>query len=340
MRFLLSAIAIAISSYALFPSALQAQVLNYTSAEEYEAQCRSGDHEACWVVGRWYKGGIKAPLDKAKARQLLKRSCALGNPKGCEEVRNLDREQALANPSGSLAFLDPDCRAGKTDSCLALAAVYSAGSNGVPKDPAKVRTYGSLACQSGHARACIGVAGMASQGEGGPVDLKAAIEASEKACSHFSGEGCRMAVQIAAGRMSPPDGQRAAKAADSGCSKKDAVSCMFLAKLYHEGQLVPKDSAKARQATVDACTLKSADGCRASIDLATSKMELAAGLQGLCNLKEADACVALGKMIEAGDGVPKSNFIAMRAYQAALRADPKHAEAQRLYDQVKAKPTK
>lgn len=336
MRFLLSAIAIAFSSFALSP--LLAGPENWTSAEEYEERCRSGDREACWIVGRWYKGGIQAPLDRAKARTFLKRSCDLGSSKGCDQLRGLDREEALASPSTSMNFLDSDCRsgaAGAGDSCLALAQVYAEGGGAAGKDSVKVRAYASLACQAEKQQGCFGLATMAAQGDGGPVDEKAAIDASEKACSLLLAEGCRLAVHLAAGKMAPPDGQRAAKAAEAGCKLNDSTSCMMLAKLYHEGQLLPGDAEKAMVWTHRACKLGAAEGCLALTRLAQTKAQAALGFDGLCKLRNADACVEFGKFMQGHNG-----FAALLAYKTALQVDPNHAEARRLHDQLAKQPVK
>src|SRR5690606_17318456 len=75
------------STIFLSPGAFaQAGEMTLRAAAEHEADCRRGDGEACWVVGRWYRGGLRLPQDLPKARQLLSQGCSRQFQKSCDEI--------------------------------------------------------------------------------------------------------------------------------------------------------------------------------------------------------------------------------------------------------------
>ena len=211
---------------------------------------------------------------------------------------------------------------------------------------------------------------FAAKGEGGTKDIEAAISAGEKACRltvksgclmaaqmlHESGHsaraidlaeqackakarpGCAVGAKLAVAGITPPDGTRALKLAQTGCADKDAESCLITAAIQADGKFLPVNPAAAREAGAKACELKSVDGCKIYLQLAETAEQKLTGLNGLCVLKQAEACVARGRMFEEGDGVPVNTLAAMMAYQRALRIDPEHVDAKTRLEAVKKKP--
>lgn len=338
MRMLFAAIAVALSSFALAPSpgAAQTQTQTQTAAADYERQCSSGDSESCWVVGRWYKGGIRLPLNKARASALLKRSCDLGYSKGCSELADMERSEKLANPVTAVAVYDSECSAGKSESCIKAAEIYNEGAGGVAKDMARVAILVETACKAGNRRGCVPAAQLAMASK----KPDSAIQLAEAGCTLNDGQSCDFAARLAVAALARPDPARALNAAEKGCALKDGGACLALAMLYRDGRFLPTDAAKSRAAAQSACDLRNVEGCKLAYSLASTTGESLGALNALCVLKVADACAERGRRFEEGDGAPSSSEVALRAYRAALAIDPNHAEAKRRSDALAAKPSK
>lgn len=53
-----------------------------------EASCGTGDGESCWYVAYMHQGGMGVSRDERRARSLLERACALGEPKACAAAKS------------------------------------------------------------------------------------------------------------------------------------------------------------------------------------------------------------------------------------------------------------
>lgn len=241
----------------------QAGPTTLQAAAKHEADCRAGDGEACWVIGRWYRGGIRLPQDLGKARELLGLGCTRRNARACDELHEMNFESGVPRQVAEAeAHYSARCDAGDANPCLHLANQFVEGKK-VAADPAKARAYAGKACQLDAARGCFIAGVYAAQGQGGPVDGPAAVRDLDRACRGGENTACMALQQIAQdGQLVPPDGPMAIGAAESACGRDFIDGCLAAATIAYRGagKLAP-DADRVRRNATRACDLKDARGC-------------------------------------------------------------------------------
>jgi len=281
----------------------QAGEMTLRAAAEHEADCRRGDGEACWVVGRWYRGGLRLPQDLPKARQLLSLGCGRQHQKSCDELNELDLEEGTpAQVGAAVGYFDRRCSSGEVQRCMDMARRYLEGKPRLSKDEAQARRFADRACDQGDAAGCRLVGQLAYQGLGGPVDGARVVSAFDRACQGGDNDSCvALAIASARGEVVPANGPLALSAAERACSRRDADGCMLAAHIAHEGPAgQARDGERARRHADQACGLGFADGCLLLEQVARNgefgPPDMAAAMDAAdrgCQLRDKRACQQL-----------------------------------------------
>ena len=278
----------------------QAGPTTLQAAAKHEADCRAGDGEACWVIGRWYRGGIRLPQDLGRARDLLGLGCARRNARACDELQEMNFESGVARQVAEAeAYYSARCDAGDANQCMRLANHFVEGKK-VAADPAKARAYAGKACNLDAERGCFIAGVYAAQGQGGPVDGRAAARDLGRACRGGENTACMALQQIAQdGQLIPADGEMAISAAESACGRDFIDGCLAAATIAYRGagKLAP-DADRVRKNAARACELKDARGCLMLEEIARTgfmgrPVDLAAAAEASqkgCALGNLDAC--------------------------------------------------
>jgi len=180
--------------------------------------------------------------DLEAALELLDNACDDGVSAAC--VRLLGYSASSFSDEGvaeAKALAEPLCEAGNGPACAFLAEK----TNSFDDDPAKAaeqRIYWDKACQRNIYAACTRFAGMASSGEGGPEDEKAARAAVNGACDAGYADACLWAGDFAKGQAFDGDGDGTAAYVEArtwftkACDGGSANGCARLARMKLEGQ--------------------------------------------------------------------------------------------------------
>lgn len=309
--------ALVASAIFLSPGAFaQAGEMTLRAAAEHEADCRRGDGEACWVVGRWYRGGLRLPQDLPKARQLLSQGCSRQFQKSCDELNELDLENGTpAQVSVAASYFERRCDTGEVHRCMDMARRYLEGKPRLSVDKARSRRYADKACDLGNAEGCKLAAQFAYHGQGGPKDGKRVAQALNTACEVGDNQACQVLSESArTGDGMPVDGPLALSAAEKGCGRKDGMSCVSAAMaVYNAPAGLVRDGERARHYADRACELEIALGCLMLEQIARSgefgppdtATAMDAAERG-CQLRDQPACqllvVHVAQQVQAGTG--------------------------------------
>jgi TPR repeat protein len=241
----------------------QVGAITREAADRHESDCRAGDSEACWVVGRWHRGGIRLPQDLPRARDLLSIGCGRGHEKSCIERHELDLEFGGAQQKATaVSYFSARCDRGDAGRCLDLGARFAEGKD-VPVDLARARTLFDKACDLDDARACLTAGVLAAEGKGGPVDGARPVAALERACRGGQNDACMVLQAIARqGRVVPANGAMAISAAETACARNHVEACLAAATVAYHGMAgLAVDAERVRRNADRACELKDARGC-------------------------------------------------------------------------------
>lgn len=126
--------------------------------------CDLGYGPGCFAVVSKYLKGQGTAKNPAAARAVLTRTCTAGDAKRCGELGLLSLDGTLGDEAKkdvttALAALTRGCDLRRDESCR-LAAMAYAGEWGVPKDPAKAKTFFERGCAGAAAtsKACTQLA--------------------------------------------------------------------------------------------------------------------------------------------------------------------------------------
>jgi TPR repeat protein len=250
--------------------------------EGCDQECSAGNLDAC---ERAADSALHAALgshstdDLTFAARLYEKTCAAGNPIGCNQ-RGYMHAHGMGGPKNDVAaasLYDKSCLAGNEQACNNLAYFYEDG-RGVKADPAQAIALYKRACNGGRAVACGNLGVMYQRGHGVPADVLAASVFYKRACDGLDGPSCwRLAVMLL--DHDPPSAARAAK---RGASTGDPSSADLYGKMLEEGKA----------------------GLTADPKAAASLYETACG-EGNSNVDETDpdGCTRLGYLYAHGTGV-------------------------------------
>ncbi len=132
-----------------------------------------------------------------------------------DEIEGSEDEEEAPDPERHPTV--QQCLAHDEVACEQAGQAFRWGRSGFPKSPEKAREYFSRGCDLDHAMACIQLAFMVKNGDGGEAD-------EEEAEKLFT---------------------KNATLNQSGCDEGDVVACVRLADAYRHGRGVDKDVDKA-----------------------------------------------------------------------------------------------
>lgn len=146
----------------------------------YRRAADKGSSSAMVELGVAYATGAGLPKDEAKARQLLERAAAAGNPRGISNLAALGGGGA-SDPVKTRALLAKGAES-NAEAQYQLGLMLADGIGG-PKDDAGARALFEKAAGQGHPGALMQMGAFAQAGRGGPRDSDAAKAYYEKAAA-------------------------------------------------------------------------------------------------------------------------------------------------------------
>jgi uncharacterized protein len=280
------------------------QALRESSDPEDRAQavvlfqdlCDRNDRMACVLLGGLYSRGQGVPKSIGKAKELYRKACEEGEPRGCSSLGTVLVREGDMNDG--LNYLETACMQGDPAGCINLGGLYKKGEN-VAKDAEKAAFYLRKGCDS----------------------------QCEEACGEWIGISCgSLAPYYLSGVGGRKDEARALMLYDRACRFDFAPACFDLGYMYYEGRGTEPDLARAAGYYELACRLGLPDGC-ANAGMSYSNGEgvpadfgraLALFRRG-CDTGGLLSCNNLGDLYENGRGVPKDLQQARTLYERACR---------------------
>ena len=124
--------------------------------EAFEPACRTGDTDACFILGEIRFNGLGLPQDHAAALALFERACENGLTRGCARLglAYLLGEGTSPDPLKALASFEEACRGGHAGSCKTAGAMHRRGAAGAANEAMAVRWL-RRACELGTRDACL-----------------------------------------------------------------------------------------------------------------------------------------------------------------------------------------
>jgi TPR repeat protein len=166
--------------------------------------CDTGDRYACYLHGNMANWGSGGAEDKGKARAAYAASCEAGLPIACTAHAKMiaQGEGGAKNAARALAINEDGCRKKYAPACFAAAdALQSTIWNGEreasesAKMEAQLRDLYEKACDNSHAEACLSLAKMLREGEGGDKDPVRAMRLMEDTC-HTEIRACEQVIRL------------------------------------------------------------------------------------------------------------------------------------------------
>ena len=146
----------------------------------YRKAADKGSSSAMVELGVAYATGAGLPKDEARARQLLERAAAMGNPRGISNLAALGGG-ASSDPVKTRALLAKGAES-NAEAQYQLGLMLADGIGG-PKDDVGARALFEKAAGQGHPGALLQMGAFAQAGRGGPKDSDAAKAYYEKAAA-------------------------------------------------------------------------------------------------------------------------------------------------------------
>ncbi|UYO51398.1 sel1 repeat family protein [Rhodopseudomonas palustris] len=146
----------------------------------YRKAADKGSSAAMVELGVAHATGVGLPKDDAKARQLLERAAAAGNPRGISNLAALGGG-ASSDPVKTRALLAKGAES-NAEAQYQLGMMMADGIGG-PKDDVGARALFEKAAGQGHPGALLQMGAFAQAGRGGPKDSDAAKAYYEKAAA-------------------------------------------------------------------------------------------------------------------------------------------------------------
>jgi TPR repeat protein len=239
--------------------------------------------------------------------QAFQRACDLGSARGCNDlgVKFLDGEGVAKDAPRAVSLLQRGCDLKLPMACFNLGYMLASGL-GTPRDPSGAMRLYDIACEQKVGLACNALGNLVNEAEA--PDAKRALTYFEKACDLKTMGGCVNAASLYdEGKDVPSDRPKAARYYRLGCDADVGIGCSGLAimLLRGEGGLIA-DPPAAAVLYEKGCRLDAFYGCY-TYGVALTNGELAkadperarTALQSSCDAGNADACAALGTLIDS-----------------------------------------
>ncbi|MEM7351162.1 MAG: tetratricopeptide repeat protein [Acidobacteriota bacterium] len=233
------------------------------------------------------------------------------------------------------------CNKGDFESC------YYAGLNQSARNPAESRRYHALACNGGYRKGCKELHEATNElMQGNSADQSAAVAHFETACAQDYGRSCTaLATALSKGTGVATDPARALTLWQKGCEHGSRIGCRRVGTAFEKGELLTKDLGRAlaffqrscdaglESACADTGRLlqagvepKSTDGGSGETGAAAAAAPLhKACLEASLDKVRGDACLRLGRLLAAGDGVPQDPVLAFKAFHMGCRDKQREA---------------
>jgi len=197
-----------------------------------EQSCERREPRACVKLAMIVEEGSRLPRDEMRARQLYATACALGWKLACgdpDRPRPLPTQDAAPAaheqaPAADRAPLEESCRDGHGDACLGLAGMLMDGQGGRP-DPRRAVKLFRAACDGGDLRGCASLGSALLEGRGVKRDEAQAERALSRSCQGPQGYGCAALGSLYSSRNTPEDALRARSALGKACDHGDPKAC-------------------------------------------------------------------------------------------------------------------
>lgn len=215
-----------------------APVQNEKALDAYRRACHGGDSDGCAGLGYLYGRGAGVAVDKARALELLEGACRRGSARACSGIGH---EARLAGDvDTALRFLERGCKLGYARACFYAGRLASRTGG----DATHGLGFHERACEGGDPRGCLALAGMSSEGAGGPQREKHAEEKRidalrdlRAACDEADGEACEALADFYEGRFggATRDSASALRYFERACRAGRWTSCRDAAALLDKG---------------------------------------------------------------------------------------------------------
>lgn len=192
---------------------------------------------------------LVAAGDGANALQRFERACAEGDADACRAMRTLlaDLPRDSEEHQRSVAVLDEACRGGSDAACSTYGSDLSAGT---AAEQTRAREVLEGPCDRGEARACMVLAILLDNGDGGPRDAARAAQLNQRACEAGEGIACHN-LAVALANAAPPAGDlaRAFALFTRACANSIELSCDYARSVEQQLLAEPPEPAGPRFAT-------------------------------------------------------------------------------------------
>jgi TPR repeat protein len=215
---------IAVTTFGLFiGSGIAAETL---SADELQKKCAENDGPSCAELGRRYDVGNGLNPDLQKARELYEIACALGNPRGCNNLGALIEKTATEPEQREyvVQLYEQACEGGFAVGCGNLGLQYRFGL-GRPEDFVRSAELFQQACEAGDQYSCSDYALQLAEGLGVQQDLLKAEEILLAACELEDTYGCHNLGWLLYEVKVPAAPERALEYYGRACELGDLAGC-------------------------------------------------------------------------------------------------------------------
>jgi len=287
--------------------------------------CDAGEPVACVVTG-WANEQL-ASQRRSDADRYIKRAarnykvhCDAGFAPACHDYARVLYEvpDLGADPRAAVKRWQDACSSGFGPSCTALGALYAAGGRSIRADSRTAKSYAQKGCDAGDPAGCALIADDESSG----WDAAKLDETYGGLCDQGHRASCWTLARTYFDGIHPePASGRTQQLFERACDLGHARGCYESGRHYGEGSR--PDDAKAADYYLRACSLGSASGCSAQVDMIlTDRVEgsIKSALPAFelaCEEREsAPACAMLADALLEGVDVPRD---AERAKELLLR---------------------
>jgi hypothetical protein len=294
------------------------------ASQRYRTGCTSASaFGPCHELARYSReraeltvGSESGVYDKG-ARSVFEDLCKRGHQPSCVALGTmLPSAPELLDKPGSAGFLfQKSCDAGYVDGCHRLGLLVASN-----RAEAENRHWFQGLCDRGHVASCVWLARSYPPVNGAVSDD--AVSAWKRACLLHSAEGCQKSG-VALEAQRPAEAMQVLR---MGCALGDGVACGRLGLM-----LVAQDQAPASVQFLDrgcsaglgpACVkvgLMRLEGRLIDPDPVRARTDLERGCNEEKQLRDPEACHALGRVYEDGFGVERDRAVAARYYNISCK---------------------
>jgi TPR repeat protein len=290
------------------------------AAKRYLAACQAGSGLDCAAAATLFDDGSGVTRDAARADELYRSACGLGDRFGCE------RSGAITT---SATTADAACKPGATEACNRVGLRFEIGRE-LELDPKRAVAAYEKACDQKDARGCALLGFAYEVGLGVGQSDHEARRLYEIACDANEMQGCYSLGRFnRTGTGIARDLQTAANLFFRACyGSEDALGCRELTEMYESGEAVNVHGDSIIEGYHKACEKQDARAClRGATMLVEGKKVQRDATRGLelydkaCALGLGEACFAAAKLFQAGDLIPKNLDAAALWFQRGCDAN-------------------